>query len=269
MKKTLKKVITTTLVMLLFVTSINIVNVKASRQDFLNRIATAAVEMGKETGRFPSVAIAQAILESGWGTSRLARTQNNILGIKNRSGGWRSFDSFEHAMRHYGTLFTSTNGLKRHYARFLNAKTPNEAAYALNMTYAMSNTYGDKLIALMRKYNLYQYDAMAFGTSVGDTKEKAVSNTSNVSQARKEAAEKARLEKERQEKLAKLKEEAIRLEKLKLPSLKLEEAYKRLIEEYAQKHHLLIKQDLQSLEFNGINFHLKETEKSVLEKGNE
>ena len=51
-------------------------------ENFINRIAPMAVEDMKQTRVLASLTIAQAILESGWGESKLAREGNNLFGIK-------------------------------------------------------------------------------------------------------------------------------------------------------------------------------------------
>ncbi|KEI18299.1 glucosaminidase domain-containing protein [Clostridium haemolyticum] len=50
--------------------------------EFINKIKDAAIETQKEYKIFASVTIAQAILESGWGESSLAKNYNNLFGIK-------------------------------------------------------------------------------------------------------------------------------------------------------------------------------------------
>ena len=50
--------------------------------EFIMRLSTAAVASAKATGVPASITIAQAALESGWGESALAKTGNNLFGIK-------------------------------------------------------------------------------------------------------------------------------------------------------------------------------------------
>lgn len=50
--------------------------------EFINKIKDAAIETQKEYKIFASVTIAQAILESGWGESSLAKNYNNLLELK-------------------------------------------------------------------------------------------------------------------------------------------------------------------------------------------
>lgn len=51
-------------------------------QDFIQKICGCAMSDMKESGILASVTIAQAILESSWGTSELAEKANNYFGMK-------------------------------------------------------------------------------------------------------------------------------------------------------------------------------------------
>ncbi|BFH13554.1 hypothetical protein J6TS7_40740 [Paenibacillus dendritiformis] len=51
--------------------------------DFIAKIAPAAVEDMKRTGVPASLTIAQAALESGWGSSGLALRANNLYNTSN------------------------------------------------------------------------------------------------------------------------------------------------------------------------------------------
>ena len=52
------------------------------RKEFIDKIAKGAVEGFRKYGVYASVTIGQAILESGWGKSKLATQANNLYGIK-------------------------------------------------------------------------------------------------------------------------------------------------------------------------------------------
>jgi flagellar protein FlgJ len=51
------------------------------RSDYVLKYYSVAVMVGKEFGLNPIVILAQAALESGWGTSTLARSYNNFFGV--------------------------------------------------------------------------------------------------------------------------------------------------------------------------------------------
>ena len=54
----------------------------ATTQQFINKVAPIALEMAEKYDLYPSVMIAQAILETGSGKSELAELANNYYGIK-------------------------------------------------------------------------------------------------------------------------------------------------------------------------------------------
>ena len=77
--------------------------------NFINKIAPLAVEDMKKTGVLASLTIAQAILESGWGESTLAKQHNNLFGIKANStwngksvslngSNWRVYGSWDESI---------------------------------------------------------------------------------------------------------------------------------------------------------------------------
>src|SRR5205085_9312705 len=57
-----------------------------STADFIDTVGTAAQRSRRTSGVPASVTVAQAILESDWGRSRLTRQGNNLFGIKALGG---------------------------------------------------------------------------------------------------------------------------------------------------------------------------------------
>lgn len=120
---------------------------------------------------FKSVAIAQAALESGWGTSQLASKNNNYFGIvadsswngkiiKFNSNGltYRAYDSINDSVKDY-VRFLNVNQRYKNNGVF-DAKNYKEQAKALqNAGYAgNSSTYADNLIQIIENNNLYKFD---------------------------------------------------------------------------------------------------------------
>ena len=127
-----------------------------------------------------SVTIAQAILESYWGSSRLAHDANNYFGIKAQTRGGTagsvSFSVWEvlggrnvaqwQAFRAYTTIADSfvDHGLffvqNWRYASAMSARgDPKQFAREINRAgYATDPSYASKLIGLMDRYDLYRYD---------------------------------------------------------------------------------------------------------------
>lgn len=148
---------------------------------FINSIASDAIQSGRDYGLYPSITIAQAVLETGSGKSSLSREPyNNIFGIKgsykgqsvemrtgehNKSGGkyyihanFRKYPSFEESLRDHDRLLRF--GLNGYYscAWRENSSSSEEAAKCLQGKYATDTNYASKLINIIRTYNLSRFD---------------------------------------------------------------------------------------------------------------
>ena len=151
--------------------------------DFIESISDGAISNYNKYGILPSITMAQAILESGWGNSELAVTHNNLFGIKADSrwngaiativtsenyndstiANFRKYDSINESIEDHGK-FLYENSRYAEYGLF-DGKNYKEQAQALENTgYSTVKNengepiYADKLIALIEKYNLMQYD---------------------------------------------------------------------------------------------------------------
>ncbi len=135
-----------------------------------------ALATQRQYGIPASVTIAQAIDESGWGQSSLARLDHNLFGIKGTGpagstslptveyqngqpvstvAGFRTYDTAAQSVEDHGRLL-ATSG---YYGQAMAARhDPNGFANALTGVYATDPQYGAKLITLMRHYNLYRFD---------------------------------------------------------------------------------------------------------------
>ncbi|MFI8716187.1 glucosaminidase domain-containing protein [Brevibacillus brevis] len=145
-----------------------------SQQDFISQIALAAVADMKKTRVPASLTIAQAILESSWGTSELATKANNLFGIKGTGpAGFYTKESDEYVngqkIRKTSTFRKYNNWaegvrdhtdflLKPHYAKVLGAdwKTAFQKVYEAG--YATDPVYPQKLLRLIEQHKLYKYD---------------------------------------------------------------------------------------------------------------
>jgi flagellum-specific peptidoglycan hydrolase FlgJ len=153
-----------------------------SEQAFIAGLAAPAQESQRVTGVPASVTIAQAILETYWGTSYLAREANNYFGIKaHRRGGtdgvvwidawevedgksvtrqepFRKYKNVTDSLIDHGRFFHENT----RYAHALEARSDaREFARRINAAgYATDPAYAVKLIALMERYGLFQYDVM-------------------------------------------------------------------------------------------------------------
>lgn len=137
---------------------------------------------GKKLNVLPSVTIAQAILESGWGRSELAKNAHNLFGIK-ASKDWkgktyakktkeqkptgevyeivadfRAYDNIAESILDHDAFFVSTEWRRKNYGPVLNAKNYKDQAKALQSCgYATALDYGKQLIGLIERLGLQQY----------------------------------------------------------------------------------------------------------------
>jgi len=151
----------------------------AAQQAFISRIAPAATAAQQRYGIPAAVTIAQAIDESGWGQSELATADHNLFGIKGtgpaghvtmptreyENGAWvtinarfRAYHNIAESIEDHSELLATGPAYQRAMA---NRHQPDAFATALTGVYATDPEYGSHLIALMRLYHLYQYDAAA------------------------------------------------------------------------------------------------------------
>lgn len=152
----------------------------ASHQQFIESIAPGAIQTWNEYGILPSVTVAQAAVESGWGNSAPA---NNLFGIKGSYNGQsvtlrtrevyngRStyiYDNFR--------AYPSRNESVEDHGRFLavNSRYSNlrgDTNY-VNVTnnlqrdgYATDPSYAATLQSIIRNFNLTQLDRVALSNS--------------------------------------------------------------------------------------------------------
>lgn len=161
-------------------------------QIFIDSIAQEAQGLGQEYDVFASVLIAQAILESGSGSSGLSSSPHfNLFGIKgshqgnsvtfstmeDNGGGdlfeiqaaFRSYGSYRDSMADYVKLIRGgITGNTNFYQNVWRSEAKNylRATDALTGTYATDINYSKKLNSLIAVYGLTQYDEIA-GTETG------------------------------------------------------------------------------------------------------
>lgn len=159
----------------------------SSKQEFVNLLAQDAQVIGAKYGIYPSVMIAQAILESGYGESKLTKEANNFYGMKFTAGvdegSFERYDiysdefvngqrvSLPASFRKYPTAKDSLEDYAKKIAQGVNwdkhfyrgawrsvAKTYQEATKSLTGKYATDPEYDQKLNQIISNWNLSQYD---------------------------------------------------------------------------------------------------------------
>lgn len=166
-----------------------------TQQDFISKVSSCAVKDMGASGILASITIAQSILESGYGTSELAVKANNLFGMKcslsgntwdscwdfktkytkttkeqNKDGteytvvaDFRSYPDWEHSVAdHSMYLLGAKNDNSLRFAGLAGEKDPKKAIQIIkNGGYATDVNYVDKIMSIIKKYDLTQYDRSA------------------------------------------------------------------------------------------------------------
>lgn len=169
---------------------------KAQQTAFINMIAPIAQAQAKKHNNqiFASVCIAQAIHESGWGTSAKMVKANALFGIKVGKAAWhfgtawkgkgyktgtteyydgknptkivdyfRAYDSVADSVEDYFDMLCHC----QRYKPALNRANPADCIKAIVAGgYATGPAYATKIIALIKSYNLAWYDVGGYAPAV-------------------------------------------------------------------------------------------------------
>ena len=152
----------------------------AKSQNFIESVAQGAINGWTKYGVLPSVTVAQAILESGWGQSALSTQAHNLFGIKGSYNGqyvtmqtrevyngqsyyiydnFRKYANNSESVEDHGNFLYSNS----RYANLLGDQSYASVARKLQSDgYATDPSYASSLIKLVEMYNLTQLDNIAF-----------------------------------------------------------------------------------------------------------
>ncbi|MGE9616448.1 MAG: glycoside hydrolase family 73 protein [Solitalea-like symbiont of Acarus siro] len=145
-------------------------------EQYIYKYSKLSMKKMRDYGIPASITLAQGILESASGISYLARKGNYHFGIKVNSE-WdgqyiiRKDDQRKDRFRKYKCVEECFNDhsifLKRaRYTDLFKLKPTDYKGWALGLQakgYATSKTYAQRLIAIIEKYKLYDYDKIAMG----------------------------------------------------------------------------------------------------------
>lgn len=137
-----------------------------SPEEFINLISAEVQRYADEYNIYASVMMAQAALQSGWGTSATAQApNNNVMGItagSNEQGvEYRTYENIVASLKDYAELIRNGVSWDKNFysgAWRENAATYEEATKWLTGRYAIDPNYHLKLNELIKKYNLTRFD---------------------------------------------------------------------------------------------------------------
>lgn len=171
---------------------------KITRAEYIDLYKDLAMDEMKRTGIPASITLAQGILESGDGNSRLATKANNHFGIKchnwdgpsvnhdddKKDECFRKYKSAEHSYRDHSDFLTS----RSRYASLFDLKPDDYKAWAKGLReagYATSPTYAKALIKVIDENQLYKYDEMVLSSTHEKGKNKPEKNHGLLAGGRK------------------------------------------------------------------------------------
>ena len=182
----------------------SVVEASTAATQFLRNIIPAAQNVARGKDIYTSVMIAQAALESGWGTSALSKAPNhNLFGVKGSyngqsvnmqtledSGGqnyysiqanFRKYPSYQESLEDYADkIVNGISGAPLFYSGAWKSKTNSyqDATAYLTGRYATDTAYGAKLNRIIEQFGLTKYDTE---TAVNMAEEIASNETSTTS----------------------------------------------------------------------------------------
>ncbi|MBC1636856.1 1,4-beta-N-acetylmuramoylhydrolase [Listeria welshimeri] len=183
----------------------------ATVQSFIQTIQSSSSQIAANNDLYASVMIAQAILESAYGTSELGSAPNyNLFGIKGAYNGksytkqtleddgkgnyytitakFRKYPSYHQSLEDYAQVIRKGPSWNSNYYSKVwksNTKSYKDATQALTGTYATDTAYASKLNNLISTYNLTQYDTgnASNGSGSSNTGNSGNSNSSSSNSA--------------------------------------------------------------------------------------
>ena len=152
---------------------------KNTVEDYINLYSNAAMQSMKTYGIPASIKLAQGILESGSGNGTLCRTANNHFGIKCKEE-WtgetvsHTDDAPNECFRKYRSAMESYNDHSEflanrvYYQNLFTLDKSDYAAWAKGLKkagYATDPRYPQKLIDIIERYKLYEFDQKVLGSN--------------------------------------------------------------------------------------------------------
>jgi len=162
-----------------------------STEAYIQAFSETAIHNMRKYNIPASITLAQGILESGAGRGRLAVEANNHFGIK--CHGWEGDkiyhddDASQECFRKYNKALSSFEDHSKfltgrtRYAGLFKLKPDDYKGWAKGLRqagYATDRRYPEKLIGLIERYQLYQYDEIVLGKN---SRQKVVSLSLNAS----------------------------------------------------------------------------------------
>ncbi|EOH82764.1 glucosaminidase domain-containing protein [Enterococcus malodoratus] len=168
---------------------------------FIEQLGASAMQVSSSNDLYASIMVAQALVETGFGSSQLSSAPYyNLFGVKEYNGGpsvtmstqeyldgqWVTmnepfavYSSYSESFQAHANLLTGS-----YYAgaRKSHTNSYQDAAVYLTGRYATDPSYASKLISLIQSYNLTRFDTPGAGTAVQSTEQSQQAETTQSTQ---------------------------------------------------------------------------------------
>lgn len=124
----------------------------------------AAIRIMNENGIPASIVLGVAIHESGSGTSKIARILNNHFGFKGKNtstkiqSSYKEYESVEESYQDFAFLLKDRSKFRPLFEKYSSFDYYGWAKGIQRGGYASSTTWASQVLAIIKKYELYQYD---------------------------------------------------------------------------------------------------------------
>lgn len=133
-------------------------------EDYISEHLEVAQELMRDHKIPASIILAVAIHESAAGNSRIAQHLNNHFGVKGPNNNteirssYRDYESDEESYNHFVEIMETRTPFNSLFEKYDQYDYKGWAQGIQRAGYASSRTWASQVIAMVKKYELYQYD---------------------------------------------------------------------------------------------------------------
>ena len=132
--------------------------------NYIEKYKDVAIKHMNNTGVPASIILGAAMHESGTGTSKIARYLNNHFGIKGRNSSkkiksaYKGYETAELSFDDFISVLKTHRQFNRLFAKYSDSDYKNWALGIQRGGYAADKAWSSRVLGLIKKYRLYQYD---------------------------------------------------------------------------------------------------------------
>ncbi|WP_443937153.1 glucosaminidase domain-containing protein [Pedobacter sp. MW01-1-1] len=152
------------LIIFLLIASVQLAKAAKSTEDYIAEHVELAQSLMREHRIPASIILAVAIHESASGNSRIAQYLNNHFGIKGPNSNteirssYRDYESDDESYNHFVEIMETRNNFSSLFNKYDQYDYQGWARGIQRNGYAQSRTWASQVVAIVKKYELYQYD---------------------------------------------------------------------------------------------------------------